>query len=495
MKVSLLLLLCAPVLVFAQIPPARTLPEIRAEVPASGRFSAAILLAASTGQNLSWRPGWPVTLPPDLFVVSGDSGELAVSMDGSSSLVLELSGSNGRKFPVFMDGFVFQAASSSGRITFGGGFVLETLQADEESRPTLVRILLDNYYFVTIVYNHVLGLVEETWYDQDGGPLYLVTVDPALPAVLRRVSFTSAADTGAPEPVVDDYAVERNSYGLISRISAPWGIVSALYQGSGLPRYVEQQTPDSPETARYSFQWDEAGRLVSLSGADPAVEYRYEYELDRRGNWIERREIIMENNAGYLVPRKGITWRRRISYTATPGAPTTPPVEPSAPVEPAPAAPAPTTPTPTAPPVEPTAPSTPAAPAAPAAPAPSTAPTTPATPTAPAVAPPVPAPATPTVPATPPVEPSTPVEPTPTAPAAPAPSTAPTTPTPTAPTPTVPATPTAPATSTPTAPVATPTTPPVEPSTPATSAPATPSPEFHETLPIFRLPVTERPED
>jgi hypothetical protein len=119
-----------------------------------------------------------------------------------------------------------------------------------------------------------------------------------------------------------------NNEGLISRMEEAGLTLSALYTERKMPRYLERpvvggpELPDGIETAagRYNFQWDEAGRLVRLSGN--SLDCRYEYTLDSRGNWTERREIIyesmdsMDGEEKWLIPVGVETIRRLILYEA-----------------------------------------------------------------------------------------------------------------------------------------------------------------------------------
>jgi hypothetical protein len=179
----------------------------------------------------------------------------------------------------------------------------EILEGDEESRPLLVRVRQgDAYSFVVLRYSQDIA---ETWFDGEGKPLFAITLDK---------------DGKGGE-------YHYNNQGLISGIQFPIGTWSAVYTADGLPRYVHRQFPASAEpevsgesqTAyeRYTLQWDEAGRLVRLSGGPgeiPLMDCRYSYTLDSRGNWVERREIRMINQGERLFPSPGLTVKRTIDY-------------------------------------------------------------------------------------------------------------------------------------------------------------------------------------
>jgi hypothetical protein len=86
-----------------------------------------------------------------------------------------------------------------------------------------------------------------------------------------------------------------------------------------LPRYWERRpVSEADEAGNFSLQWDEANFLVRIRGepenSGSFVDYRYEYELDEKGNWIERRETRMIRAFDLLVPSPGITIKRVLEY-------------------------------------------------------------------------------------------------------------------------------------------------------------------------------------
>jgi YD repeat-containing protein len=242
------------------------------------------------------------------------------------------------RFPVFLGGDTgpgsfFQAqaefdASGGLRIIRGPGedFTAEFL---EES---LVRVkAADSYYFV-LLEDGPQGFCE-TWYDPAGSALFSIISEYPGGENLR-VSFQDEA-AGTPPAETKYY---YDSAGSLTGISSPGGEWSALYDVLGRPRYWERRpsaggeassgsdaggrtAPGGPgeSPGNYTFQWDERGLLVRFYGGPPGetengVDYRYEYTLDERGNWIERRETGMVPRSGRLVPVPGRTVRRRISY-------------------------------------------------------------------------------------------------------------------------------------------------------------------------------------
>jgi hypothetical protein len=201
----------------------------------------------------------------------------------------------------------------------------------------------------------------ETWYDRDGAALYVLiresgsrTLIPAAPpggetaapgpavppgGETAEPAVTEAAETEA-EPEAAGSLETRYFYtneGRLSGVEGPGGTAAALYNIRGMPRYLETSVnPGGPAPAAYTWQWDEAGRLVRLSGreADNPLDYRYEYTLDSRGNWTERREFALvpldssrirgsPGEGAPLVPRTVRAVRRIIRYETALGGPGT----------------------------------------------------------------------------------------------------------------------------------------------------------------------------
>jgi YD repeat-containing protein len=155
----------------------------------------------------------------------------------------------------------------------------------------------------------------ETWYDAGGLAQGFFALEYRLQddGAKRLVSLDSRSDQD--ERVL---AYNYNSAGRISGISAPEGKYTALYNAAAQPRYWER--PDGA----YALQWNEQGFLVRLAGLfrdetgaageDRRIEVRYEYTLDERGNWIERRETSFVQRFDRLVPESSTAIRRAIHY-------------------------------------------------------------------------------------------------------------------------------------------------------------------------------------
>jgi hypothetical protein len=178
------------------------------------------------------------------------------------------------------------------------------------------------FYFVVIDQPGFLRSVE-TWFDREGAVLAVFTgIFRFLGDGFRRISRIQRSGAGETGEYVD-----YDSGGNISALSLSGNRFSALYSPGNYPRYREIVFPQGTET--YSIQWDEQNRAVrmtrSRSGGDPgedeALDFRYEYAADSRGNWIERREIPLLRRFDFLVPAPETVITRRIEYAPGEAAP------------------------------------------------------------------------------------------------------------------------------------------------------------------------------
>ena len=110
-----------------------------------------------------------------------------------------------------------------------------------------------------------------------------------------------------------------DSQNRVSALLSPQGSSKATYYREALPRYWNHAGE-----GLLALQWDEKGLLVNLRREDENPEQaevspldtRYEYTLDWKGNWIERREIPRVRRFGVLFTSPGLTIRRTIVYSA-----------------------------------------------------------------------------------------------------------------------------------------------------------------------------------
>jgi hypothetical protein len=282
---------------------------------------------------------------------------VTVDFDGEEKLELVREGERFTAFPVLTRRGLIQGRGEyddRGRILrlfweSGGGAEAdrrrtvgdaEVLDRDGDERPVLWRIFSGAYYFAALEYNGASAV--ETWYDQEGKALF------ALESGSRGTNRISSSSGDGPitGPATGPVTIDYNNAGLISAVTGNGETLSALYNAGGMPRYLEisrhhgspdeninknnennenAKNPDAglPLRESYVYQWDETGRLIRLSGgAEGSLDYRYEYTLDDRGNWTERRELRMEllgsgdgeGPEGRLVPAALRRIRRTIRY-------------------------------------------------------------------------------------------------------------------------------------------------------------------------------------
>jgi len=341
------------------------------------------LLNAAEGGHAVWRPDWPLDMPPDLF--SAGSSALSIIADFGDEGRIEFSRDSGGRilsFPLLMNAqgegkpgaaaagtaantgpgtATAGAAANAGpeaepdsgqqsKVFFQGRCEYdregrlskliwkdplaqsddsdaEALRWDGDGRPVLWRVFSGDYYFAALEY--LADTLIETWYDRDGTGLFVVITESG-----KQTRIDSSQEER------QETQVFYNSWGLISGIEDPSGnSVSALYNQQGMPRYLELTVVSVDGTADggnasgntaasgrlvYTYLWDAAGKLVRLSGGSPAVDCRYEYTLDSRGNWTERKEYSMKalgpEDWGRLVPYREKTVRRIVRYGEPPKA-------------------------------------------------------------------------------------------------------------------------------------------------------------------------------
>jgi hypothetical protein len=285
-----------------------------------------------------WKPDWLLEIPPDAFKVnSGEISACEIKWD-DFSLGFQLNDEAGRvgKFPLILNGKMAQAAIAYRglsevreiTVTFPSGddpWKLEFLEY-RNSFPYLVRAYRGDtvggdglWYF--IYFSWGLSEILETWYDEKGN-------------ALGAYGF-SLADVGKEPKIrtVRDYPNQGgstelfyDSRELVAGASGPAGFFNVLYFREDFPRYWEYRpaAEDAAEendlivAGNFTLQWDETGLLRRLSGEDDnsnlLVDFRYEYTLDERGNWVERRETRMIKDLGLLVPSGGTTFKRVLEY-------------------------------------------------------------------------------------------------------------------------------------------------------------------------------------
>ncbi|MDR2344391.1 MAG: hypothetical protein LBD86_07670 [Spirochaetaceae bacterium] len=329
-------LACLALLLPAAVLPAQDDDQVESAGENSGGgafiFPVHILPQTAAGGRIEWRPDWPADIPVDTFDILNDDGARrvsAVTLSGKEIILTARRDGRGvfTEFPVFLNGGFYQFGTkfdSEGKIrgfTTGGEDQMEIeflAFGNQGGEPSLARIHDgESWFFASILYRN--GLILETWYDVDGNPLAVFTVelDGARPKSYRSVfqaapdsENTDDAEDGA-RPAVSESRFYFDSMGNTTRIDRDGGVFEALYKGS-VPRYWK-----GPEPGRLALQWDGQGRLVRMTGFagdDAPLDYRYEYEFDGQGAWTERREVRMTPGLGVLLPARGDSFSRSLEY-------------------------------------------------------------------------------------------------------------------------------------------------------------------------------------
>jgi hypothetical protein len=286
-----------------------------------------------------WRPDWPPQIPVDAFrVLSGEISRATIEGEGISlNLTFDPQGRL-EEFPFMLNGRMAQvnlvyngfAEKKEMFITFPSwdGYY----SSDEEpwklefleyrgSSPYLVRASrLDVWYFV--YFSGTMDEILETWYDVTGNfvdafAFSLIEIDNEKRVGVMR----DYRDPGSTDFFYD-------SRGLLTESVGPLGVYKVLYYREDLPRYWERRPAGETDSSEgeFAFQWDGTGFIPRATGesGDGQFDYRYEYSVDERGNWIERRVIQMVYQpgilqpgllqSGLLAPSPGLTYRRILEY-------------------------------------------------------------------------------------------------------------------------------------------------------------------------------------
>jgi hypothetical protein len=320
------------------------------EDPDSGLFPLSLLLDAAACGEVPWSPDWPAAAPPDGFALiagraaaltlvlpkayvdaapGGAGGGTAEDGAGEEAATVEYRLVRNEaglflEFPFFVNGVLYQAAAEYGEEGEARKIALDNPAAPDpwefefleyrQGAPTLARISHGgSWYFVAPEY--LEKRTNETWYDAEGLAQGFFALEYRLQDGARRLASTDRRSDEDELVLVYDY----NSAGRVSGISAPEGEYAALYNAAARPRYWER--PGSAST----LQWNEQGFLTRITGvfqdetaAEPRrIDIRYDYALDERGNWIERRETSFVRRFGRLVPDSTGTIRRTITYGDT----------------------------------------------------------------------------------------------------------------------------------------------------------------------------------
>jgi hypothetical protein len=172
-------------------------------------------------------------------------------------------------------------------------------------------------YFV--LFEETNRYITESWYDPEGNLAgYFISFFEEREGRRRILSILSF-DTA------ERYYFENRAH--VSAIRSGRGNFSAVYGAKG--QVLEREfVPAGPDAAfgpaeRFAFQWDERLLLVSMRDISPSrssepaespIEFRYEYTLDHRNNWLSRRETAYVTRGGLLIPVAEKQIERSILY-------------------------------------------------------------------------------------------------------------------------------------------------------------------------------------
>ena len=307
-------------------------------------FPLALVLDAAgfTGDTMEvpgvfWRPDWPLELPPDSFSARQGSFSRAEIQGDNFSLILGY-GQDGRleEFPFFLNGR-FSQVSLVYRDAFEINWMNLAFEEEEEiwklefleygnDYPSLVRVEYGEvFYFISLSSGG--DVIMETWFDEDGNALGAYAFSLVKNGEKSRIS--SARDFSNADGLMEFFYDSRD---LITGITGVGGVFQVQYYLDDFPRYWERRpvmaedaelyAGDDGGAGNFSLQWDERGLLVRITGGmgsgieeGDGIDYRYEYILDGRGNWIERRETRMIRQMNLLVPAQGTVVKRVLEYS------------------------------------------------------------------------------------------------------------------------------------------------------------------------------------
>jgi len=268
-----------------------------------------------------WRPDWPLELPPDAFRLH--AGEAArITLEGDGLRLSFYTDQEGRaiEFPFMLNGAMAQVSldfqqQEIREMTVSFPQTQELWEFEfleyQDSYPALVRAFISGDWFFVSFSRWDRGITE-TWFDPEGN--VLAVHDFSLIEIGGRQRISAAQDILNPANAGIRWYFD--SWGLAARISGPAGSYAVLHHRDTLPRYWERRPAAGNGTGDFYLQWDAGGFLVRLTemNLSQAAEYRFEYTLDEKGNWIKRQEIRMYHQAGLFFPAPGAVFTRVLEY-------------------------------------------------------------------------------------------------------------------------------------------------------------------------------------
>jgi hypothetical protein len=186
-----------------------------------------------------------------------------------------------------------------------------------ESLPYLARVYGNNTWFF-VYFTRIPDELLEAWYDADG--IFLNAISYSLMEIEEKKKIRAARDLSNSQ-IIAEY--HYDSRGLISESSGSGGLYRVLYFRQNNPRYWERLPSGGKDGAgKFALFWDVNGILTRISNAEEGeitdgefLDRRFEYRLDERGNWIERREIRMLRQGELLIPTPGNVFTRVLGYS------------------------------------------------------------------------------------------------------------------------------------------------------------------------------------
>jgi hypothetical protein len=310
--------------------------------------------------GLAWQPDWPGDIPPDAFTVRGDAALIRLSgtsaryenpaktePETETQVPFEYRlrrDEQGRplEFPLSLEGRFWQIRADhapSGGVTAlvfdaagrGEGEAGVEIGTEAEQEPWTAEFPLSYIPFESpapklpgeavrvsqgeavyfVLFEEGVSSISESWYGPEGKLAgYFVSFFEEWEG--RRRILSVLGFDGA-----ERYHFESGAS--VSAIRGLRGNFSALYGARGQPlerEFVPVELELELDAAlrppeHFDFQWDERLLLVSMRDisssqssepVEPPVEYRYEYTLDQRGNWLSRRETAYIRRGGLLIP-------------------------------------------------------------------------------------------------------------------------------------------------------------------------------------------------
>jgi hypothetical protein len=291
-------------------------------------------------QNLRWRPDWPSYIPPDGFVIhEGNEKYQLIELSNEDYNFSVIYDRTGRllEFPYFYsDSYaVIKASYTENGALSEMNVAIKNYSFSDENSLSEIKIINVNFPFNFLPYSamspggafppikisfeesvyHVFIFesplfLTETWYDEEGNILFFSNALVDVDENRWRIRAMEIQDTN------DIYFIDYyfDSYGNTTEIKLSGNVFNSLYNGN-MPNYWRYNDQ------KYELSWDTQNilRIIKASEFIDGIycEYRYDYDFDINGNWINRQEIayIMTSNLLVTDPSysRGI-WTRRIVF-------------------------------------------------------------------------------------------------------------------------------------------------------------------------------------